>query len=359
MKELKTLAMSLAIAVLALMAAGLHTALAANATTTNSTSGVNATVSYAGNLTAPAANVTQTANATVVYVTTPSGTIHLVYVSNGTHLVINYNKNVITVNLKTVVYNATTAYYIHVVGHAIGAFNSTYVSQILSQIANALKSGNTTTALSLLKQLGGYIASSNATKKAEVNIMVTAKSLNATRPNATYLKAKVEYEVDKKLAALNGTRNELEVKAFAGNMSQLASFLMSVSKELQPYDPATAAELAKAAAYLANITTTIKELEVKLANGTSIEVHKTGRGYKIEVQIGGEEHGDHQKAKGVGDNKGVGQDREDKGVGQAGKGKPSSGDDKAGGKGGDKKRSGGGEDNAVNKQGSGESGQED
>lgn len=296
MEELKTLGLSLAIAALVLMATSFHAALAANATSAaNSTIGVNATAG----LNATAANVTQLANATVIYVTTPSGTIHLVYTSNGTHLVINYNKKVITVNLKTVIYNATTAYYVHVVGHAVGAFNSTYVSQVLSQLAAALKSGNATAALSLLKQLGGYIAASNATKKAEVNIMITAKYLNATRPNATYLKAKVEYEIDRKLSALNGTRNELEVKAFVSNMSYLASFLTSLSKELQPYDPATAAELAKTAAYLANITTTVEELEIKLANGTSIEVHKTGHGYKVEVQVGGdhEEHGDHHGAK--------------------------------------------------------------
>ena len=318
MRELKTLGLSLLVAVLALMLAGPHGVLAANATATANTTTVNAT---AANATAVAnvnatgvtavANVTQLPNATEVYVVTPSGTIHLVYISNGTQIVINYNKKVITANIKTVIYNATTAYYIHVVGHAIGAFNSTYVSQILSQLATALKSGNTTAALSLLKQLGNYVATSNATKRAEVNIMVMAKSLNATKPNATYFRAKIEYEIERKLAAVNGTSNELEVEAFVRNMSQLTSFLALVSKELQPYDPAAAAELAKTAAYLANLTATVKEFEIKLANGTSIEIHKTGHGYKIEVQVGGnhEGHGDHHKAKETDhgeQNKGVG-----------------------------------------------------
>ena len=280
-------------AALALLAVAIHAApanaTAVNATQTNATQiGANAT--QAVNATGPAANATQLPNATEVYVVTPSGTIHLVYASNGTRLVINYNRNVITVNLKTAIYNGTTAYYIHAVGHALGAFNSTYMSQVLSQIAAALKGGNTTQALSLLKQLAGYVASSNATKEAELNIMLAAKSLNATMPNATYLTAKLEYEVERNLGRVNGTSNELEVKAAASNLSQIAAFLNAVASQVAQYSPADAAQLRQAAALLANLTVQFKETEIALANGTHIEIHKTAYGYKVEVQIGGEHH---------------------------------------------------------------------
>ncbi|MGC8974245.1 MAG: hypothetical protein ACP5KY_08605, partial [Thermoproteus sp.] len=136
MQGLKTILVWSAVVVMALaiMAyAGPTNATAVNATKANITA-VNATT---------VANVTQTSNMTEVYVVTPSGTIHLAYVSNGTVVVVNYNEKVITVNLKTTIYNGTTAYYIHVVGHALGTFNSTYVSQLLSQAAAALKAGNT------------------------------------------------------------------------------------------------------------------------------------------------------------------------------------------------------------------------
>ncbi|CCC80901.1 hypothetical protein TTX_0222 [Thermoproteus tenax Kra 1] len=276
--------------------------------TPNGTTNTTAVNSTSVNATSPAANVTQIGNATLVQVTTPSGTIHIVYVSNTTKLVINYNKHVITANLKTVIYNGTTAYYVHVVGHALGTFNSTYVAQTLQKVVDALKSGNTTLALDYLKQLAAYVANNNATKKAELNIMLAARSLNATAPNATYLRAKIEYELKKGLKQINGTSSELEVHAFASNLSQLASFLNALSKELQPYNPSDAAQLAEVAKVLNNITIAFKELELKLANGTQIEIHKTGHGYKIEVHIGGEHHEkDHEEHKGAA---GSGEDHE-------------------------------------------------
>ncbi|MGC8583415.1 MAG: hypothetical protein ACP5MH_06760 [Thermoproteus sp.] len=314
MQGLKTILVWSAVVVMALaiMAyAGPTNATAVNAAKANITA-VNATT---------VANVTQTSNMTEVYVVTPSGTIHLVYVSNGTVVVINYNKKVITANLKTTIYNGTTAYYIHVVGHALGTFNSTYVSQLLSQAAAALKAGNTTQALSLLKQLAGYVATNNGTRKAELNIMLTAKSLNSTAPNATYLKAKIEYELERGLKKVNGTRSELEVEAFVSNYSEIAKFLNAVASQIAPYSPSDAAQLRAAASVLANITAQIKELEIKLANGTQIEIHKTGHGYKVEVQVGGE-HEDHDKGHEHDDHGGAvagghkGEDHEDKSSGK-------------------------------------------
>ncbi|MFB6490939.1 MAG: hypothetical protein TU35_006825 [Thermoproteus sp. AZ2] len=263
-----------------------------NATVTNATM-VNITKTNATlvNATAPVVNAT-TANATEIYFTTPSGNIHLVYASNSSVVVINFNKNkVLTVNIKTTIYNGTTAYYIHLVGHALGNYNGTYVSSLLSKLASALASGNQSAALAALKQLGAYIAG-NETKHAEFNLMLTAKSLNSTKPNATFLKVHVEYEVEKRLAAANGTSSRLEVEALASNLTQLAALLNAMSKELASMG-INASGLQSASAYLANLSTTLKELEVKLANGTKIEIHRTGHGYKVEISTGEHEEGKH------------------------------------------------------------------
>ncbi|AET32366.1 hypothetical protein [Pyrobaculum ferrireducens] len=275
-------------AVAVLLAAGLSAAATTNSTTTNST----ATVS----------------NGTV-YVVTPSGTIHIVYKTNGTMLVLNYNNKTINVNLKTVVYNGTTAYYIHVVGHAVGQFNA---SSSVKQIYEALKAGNTTKAMQLLKQLAQYVATNNATKKAELNVMVAAKALNGTSPNATALKAKIEYEIERRAKALNGTSSELEVKAHVRDLAQMATFLRQVAKQIEPIDPQTAAQLTKAAAYVANLTSTLKKAELYLGNGTYIEIKKTGQGYAVEVEVKkGKVHKDSHDEK---DEKAKDEKKEDKGV---------------------------------------------
>ncbi|MCU7786864.1 hypothetical protein ODS41_02835 [Pyrobaculum sp. 3827-6] len=275
-------------AVAVLLAAGLSAAATTNSTTTNSTAAVS--------------------NGTV-YVVTPSGTIHIVYKTNGTMLVLNYNNKTINVNLKTVVYNGTTAYYIHVVGHAVGQFNA---SSLVKQIYEALKAGNNTKAMQLLKQLAQYVATNNATKKAELNIMVTAKALNSTAPNATALKAKIEYEIERKAKALNGTSSELEVKAHVRDLAQMATYLRQVAKQIEPIDPQTAAQLTKAAAYLANFTSTLKEVELHLGNGTYIEIKKTGQGYKVEVEV--KKGNDHKDSHDEKDEKAKEEKYEDKGV---------------------------------------------
>ncbi|MGC8995006.1 MAG: hypothetical protein ACP5J0_06330, partial [Pyrobaculum sp.] len=263
----------------------------------------------AGLSAAATTNSTAAVSNGTVYVVTPSGTIHIVYKTNGTMLVLNYNNKTINVNLKTVVYNGTTAYYIHVVGHAVGQFNA---SSLVKQIYEALKAGNTTKAMQLLKQLAQYVATNNATKKAELNIMVTAKALNSTAPNATALKAKIEYEIERRAKALNGTSSELEVKAHVRDLAQMATFLRQVAKQIEPIDPQTAAQLTKAAAYLANLTSTLKKAELYLGNGTYIEIKKTGQGYKVEVEVKkGKVHKDSHDEK---DEKAKDEKKEDKGV---------------------------------------------
>ncbi|RFA95585.1 hypothetical protein [Pyrobaculum aerophilum] len=297
---------------------------------------------------ASAATNSTAVNAT--YVVTPSGTIHIVYKTNGTELILNFNNKTITANLKTVYYNGTTAYYIHVVGSAVGRYNATYVSQLLNQLYNSLKAGNKTQAFALLQQLAKYVAESNATKRAKLNIMVTAKAINSTAPNATILKAKVEYEIERRARAMNGTSSELEVKAHVRDLSALATFLSQLAKRIEPLDSTAASQLAKAAAYIANFTASVREAEIKLGNGTVLEIKKTGQGYKVEIEIergkkahdnevkesdkgkGGEEKGkkeeterggkDNSDSKGRGD-KGSGKEKdegEDKGE-KKGKGK--------------------------------------
>lgn len=232
---------------------------------------------------ASAATNSTTVNAT--YVVTPSGTIHIVYKTNGTELVLNFNNKTITANLKTVYYNGTTAYYIHVVGSVVGRYNATYVSQLLNQLYNSLKAGNKTQAFALLQQLAKYVSESNATKRAKLNIMITARAINSTAPNATILKAKVEYEIERRARIMNGSSSELEVKAHVRDLSALAAFLSQLAKRIEPLDPTAASQLAKAAAYIANFTESVREAEIKLGNGTVLEIKKTGRGYRVEIEI--------------------------------------------------------------------------
>lgn len=232
---------------------------------------------------ASAATNSTTVNAT--YVVTPSGTIHIVYKTNGTELVLNFNNKTITANLKTVYYNGTTAYYIHVVGSVVGRYNATYVSQLLNQLYNSLKAGNKTQAFALLQQLAKYVSESNATKRAELNIMITARAINSTAPNATILKAKVEYEIERRARIMNGSSSELEVKAHVRDLSALAAFLSQLAKRIEPLDPTAASQLAKAAAYIANFTESVREAKIKLGNGTVLEIKKTGRGYRVEIEI--------------------------------------------------------------------------
>ncbi|MEM4652471.1 MAG: hypothetical protein QW086_11730 [Pyrobaculum sp.] len=240
---------------------------------------------------ASAATNSTTVNAT--YVVTPSGTIHIVYKTNGTELVLNFNNKTITANLKTVYYNGTTAYYIHVVGSVVGRYNATYVSQLLNQLYNSLKAGNKTQAFALLQQLAKYVSESNATKRAELNIMITARAINSTAPNATILKAKVEYEIERRARIMNGSSSELEVKAHVRDLSALAAFLSQLAKRIEPLDPTAASQLAKAAAYIANFTESVREAEIKLGNGTVLEIKKTGRGYRVEIEIESDEEKAH------------------------------------------------------------------
>ncbi|ABP51326.1 MULTISPECIES: hypothetical protein [Pyrobaculum] len=223
--------------------------------------------------------------ANVTYVVTPSGNIHITYSDTGTFLVINFNNNkVLTINAKLNITNATDMYYIHLVGKAVGPYsNSTYaqIAQLLARLRNATGQE----ALSVLRQLGALLATSNETKELKANIMVVAKALNSTGYNATWLKAKIEYEMERKLVKINGSKvyapeTELEIKGYARDMAKLASVLRALASRIAPYDNKTASDLLYLSQNIANIT---GKLEI-VRNGTVIKVERKGDKFKIEIE---------------------------------------------------------------------------
>ncbi|MEZ0319889.1 MAG: hypothetical protein ABWK05_07875, partial [Pyrobaculum sp.] len=229
--------------------------------------------------------------ANVTYVVTPSGNLHVTYVDNGTFIVINFNKNkTLTINAKLNATNATDLYYIHVVGKAVGPFSDTTAAHIAS-IINTLRNATTQQqALSALKQLGAVLASSNETRELKLKAMVTARSLNSTTYNGTWLKAKIEYELEKKFRNINGTlvatpETELEIKGFAADLTKLSSVLKSLAARLAPYDNKTASALLYISQNLSNMTGKLKTV----INGTVVEVKKKGDKFEIEVKSGKDE----------------------------------------------------------------------
>jgi len=75
---------------------------------------------------------------------------------------------------------------LHVVGMAKGQFDNATISRLLSFL-NQTK--NPDALIAAFKTL----IDTNQTKKLKVRAMSTGKSPNATAPNATYLKMKIEY----------------------------------------------------------------------------------------------------------------------------------------------------------------------
>lgn len=177
--------------------------------------------------------------ANMTYVTTPSGKIHITYVDNGTYIVVNINDKVITANIKLNVTVAGEQYYLHVVGLAKGYFDNATISKLAS-LLNQTKSPDAL--LAALKILADY----NQTKELRVKAMLSARAINASAPNATYLKAKIEYELERRLSRLNKTltaEDEWEIKIMftAGNpltVTSLGAYLM-VSNPPPPVTTAT------------------------------------------------------------------------------------------------------------------------
>jgi len=229
--------------------------------------------------------------ANVTYVVTPSGNIHITYQDNGTFIVINFNNNkTLTINAKLNITNATDLYYIHVVGKAVGIYNATAVKALLSTLKNATRAQ----ALETLRQLAYTLATSNSTKELNVKAFITARSLNATY-NATWLRMKVEYEFEKRLGKLNGTRvtteNELEIKGYAANAQKLAEVLRALARQLAPVDNATASALLQISDRINGTAVSLKTVQ----NGTEIKVvYKNGK-FEIEIERGGDKNHEHEE----------------------------------------------------------------
>jgi len=217
--------------------------------------------------------------ANMTYVTTPSGKIHITYVDNGTYIVVNINDKVITANIKLNVTVAGEQYYLHVVGLAKGYFDNATISKLAS-LLNQTKSPDAL--LAALKILADY----NQTKELRVKAMLSARAINASAPNATYLKAKIEYELERRLSRLNKTltaEDEWEIKIMTRDLNKTADLLAAIAARLQRHNISDAQTLLYVAQRIKEITPTLKKLELYL-NGTKVEIKFNRNMYKIEIE---------------------------------------------------------------------------
>jgi hypothetical protein len=102
---------------------------------------------------------------------------------------------VITANIKLNVTIGGEQYFLHVVGLAKGYFDNATINKLVSPL-NQSKSPEVL--LSVFKTLVDY----NKTKELEAKAMLTARAINASAPNAIYLKMKIEYELERRLSKL-------------------------------------------------------------------------------------------------------------------------------------------------------------
>jgi len=218
--------------------------------------------------------------ANVTYVTTPSGKIHITYVDNGTYIVVNINNNkVITANIKLNVTVGGEQYYLHVVGLAKGYFDNATINKLVS-LLNQSKSPEVL--FSAFKTLVDY----NKTKELKVKAMLTARAINASAPNATYLKMKIEYELERRLSKLNKTlttEDEWEIKIMTRDLNKTADLLAAIAARLQRYNISDAQTLLYVAQRIKDITPNLKKLELYL-NGTEVEIKFDKNTYKIEIE---------------------------------------------------------------------------
>jgi hypothetical protein len=217
--------------------------------------------------------------ANVTYVTTPSGKIHITYVDNGTLVVVNINNKVITLNVKMNVTVGNEQYFLHVVDMAKGRFDNATISRLLS-LLNQTK--NPDALIAAFKTL----VDTNQTKKLKFNAMLTGRLLNATAPNATYLKIKIEYELERRLSKLNKTltaEDEYEIKIITRDLNKTADVLAAMAARLAKYNISDANTLMYIAQRLKQITPTIKNLELYV-NGTEVKIKFNKNTYTIEIE---------------------------------------------------------------------------
>jgi len=232
--------------------------------------------------------------ANVTYVTTPSGKIHITYVDNGTLVVVNINNKVITLNVKMNITVGNEQYFLHVVGMAKGQFDNATISRLLSLIN---KTKNPDALIAAFKTL----IDTNQTKKLKFNAMLTGRLLNATAPNATYLKMKIGYELERRLSMLNKTltpEDKYKIKTITRDLNKTADVLAAMAARLAKYNISDAKTLMYIAQRLKQITPDIKKLELHI-NGTEVKIKFSKNTYTIEIEKE--------------DKKGKGSDREEKG----------------------------------------------
>ena len=219
-------------------------------------------------------------NGTNTTVATPSGNIHITYADNGTLVVVNINNNkVITVNIKMNVTVDNEQYFLHVVGMAKGQFDNATISRLLS-LLNQTK--NPDALIAAFKTL----IDTNQTKKLEFRAMLMGRSPNATAPNATYLKMKIEYELERRLSKLNKTltaEDEYEIKIITRDLNKTADVLAAMVARLAKYNISDANTLMYIAQRLKQITPTIKNLEFYI-NGTEVKIKFNKNTYTIEIE---------------------------------------------------------------------------
>ncbi|ABL88416.1 conserved hypothetical protein [Pyrobaculum islandicum DSM 4184] len=240
------------------------------------------------------------ANMTVI--TTPSGNIHITYIDNGTQIIVNINNyRVITANIKANVTIAGEQYYLHIVGQAKGQFTNATISQLLA-LLNQTRQGKIDSLIQVFKLL----VDSNQTEKLKAKAMLTAASLNKTAPNATYLKMRLEYELEKKLSKFNKTltkEDEWEIKLMTKDLNKTAALLSAIAARLEKYNISDAKTLLYIAQRLKELSTSVKKLEMYI-NGTKVEIKFDKNYYKIEIE---KEDGKHKS-----DNKSRDKDEEAK-----------------------------------------------
>lgn len=227
------------------------------------------------------------ANMTVI--TTPSGNIHITYIDNGTQIIVNINNyRVITANIKANVTIAGEQYYLHIVGQAKGQFTNATISQLLA-LLNQTRQGKIDSLIQVFKLL----VDSNQTEKLKAKAMLTAASLNKTAPNATYLKMRLEYELEKKLSKFNKTltkEDEWEIKLMTKDLNKTAALLSAIAARLEKYNISDAKTLLYIAQRLKELSTSVKKLEMYI-NGTKVEIKFDKNYYKIEIE---KEDGKHK-----------------------------------------------------------------
>lgn len=233
------------------------------------------------------------ANMTVI--TTPSGNIHITYIDNGTQIIVNINNyRVITANIKANVTIAGEQYYLHIVGQAKGQFTNATISQLLA-LLNQTRQGKIDSLIQVFKLL----VDSNQTEKLKAKAMLTAASLNKTAPNATYLKMRLEYELEKKLSKFNKTltkEDEWEIKLMTKDLNKTATLLSAIAARLEKYNISDAKTLLYIAQRLKELSTSVKKLEMYI-NGTKVEIKFDKNYYKIEIEKGNGKHKSDNKSR--------------------------------------------------------------